>query len=207
MDLLATDRVAAMREFLLDWYPGPAEVPAPPADVPAPLAELYAIAAGRPAAMGTQNSLYPPEQLRTDPDEGLLVFGAENQGGFTWMIDPAEDDPAVWLVWQGLAPVAEREPLSGFLVQFSLMEAITAGPLHAYSWASPATVDVTGGLREVPLAPWHWPGDPTRFFVGPDVVLCTSTQGDDEIAVLATARTPEALRSLARSDVEWDVLD
>jgi hypothetical protein len=205
MDRLTTDRVAAMRGFLLGWYPGPAEVAKPAAaDVPAPLAELYAVAAGRPAVLGTQNALYPSDRLRTDPDEGLLVFAAENQGNFTWQIDPTEDDPAVWLVRPGESPVAERERLSGFLVQFCLFEAVWAAPLHAYAWSAPVTVAVTGGLSEVPLAPWHWPGDPTRFFVGPDLVLCTSLQGDNEIAILAGARSPEALRRLAQSDVDWD---
>jgi hypothetical protein len=207
LDRLPADPVAAMREFLLGWYPGPAEVAPVPADLPTPLAELYAVAAGRPDALGTQNGLFPPGQLYTDPDEGLLVFGAENQGGFRWMIDPAEDDPAVWLVHERTAPVAEREPLSGFLVQFSLMEAIAAGPLHAYSWSGPPDVNVTRGLREVPLEPWQWPGDPTCFFVGPDLVVCTSVQGHDDIAVLAGARTPAAVRFLTGSDVEWDHVD
>lgn len=207
MDHLDTDPVRAMRRFLLDWYPGPAEVTPVAVDVPAPLAALYAIAADRPDALGTQNGVFLPDQLRTDPDEGLLVFAAENQGNFTWMIDPAEDDPTVWMVAQHTPPVAEREPLSGFLVQFSLMEALCAAPLHAYAWAEPAHVDVTGGLREVPLAPWHWPGDPTRFYVGKNLVLCTSVQAEDEIAILAGARTADALRPLADAGPEWDVFD
>ena len=207
LDTVATDPVAAMREFLLGWYPGPADVTPVDVAVPRPLATLYAIAADRPDALGTQNSVFPPERLRTDPDEGLLVFAAENQGNFTWLLDPAEADPAVWLVRQGEAPLVEREPLSAFLLQFSLMEALCAGPLHAYSWSGPAATDVTDGLREVPLAPWQWPGDPTRFYVAPDLVLCTSVQGDDDIAVLAGARTGRALHPLARSTTEWDVFD
>jgi hypothetical protein len=199
LDRVTTDRVAAMREFLLGWYPGPASQASPAADVPASLAELYAVAAGRPAVLGTQNAIYPPDRLYTDPDEGLLVFAAENQGNFTWQIDPTEDDPAVWLVSPGEAPVAEREPLSGFLVQFCLFEAIAGAPCQAYAWSTAATVE----LDEVPLAPWHWPGDPTRFFAGQDLVLCTSADND----LLAGARTPEALRRLARSDVVWDVFE
>lgn len=196
-----------MREFLLGWYPGPAEVAPLAVDLPAPLAQLYAIAEERPDALGTQNGLFRPDEVYRDPDEGLLVFGAENQGGFRWMIDPAEADPTVWLVHERAAPVPEREPLSGFLVQFSLMEAIAAGPLHAYSWSGPSDVTVTRGLRAVPLEPWRWPGDPTRFFAGRDLVLCTSVQGDDDIAVLASARTADALRYLAESDVDWDHLE
>ena len=207
MDRLPTSRVAAMREFLIGWYPGPDEVPPADPGLPAPLAELYAVADGRPDVLGTQNGLYPPGKLYPDPDEGLLVIGAENQSGFRWLIDPDEDDPTVWTVAERVAPVAEREPLSGFLVQFSLMEAIAFGPWHAYSWSGPPDVDVTRGLREVPLEPWWWPGDPTRFFAGADLVLCTSVQGDGDVSVLAAARTAEAFRHLTGSDVEWDHLD
>ncbi len=206
LDRLPAAPVVAMREFLLGWYPGPDEIPPADPGLPAPLAELHAVAQGRPGVLGTQNGLYPPGKLYPDPDEGLLVIGAENQGGFRWLIDPDEDDPAVWLVAERTAPVAEREPLSGFLVQFSLMEAIAAGPWRAYSWSGPPDPGVTQGLREVPLRPWRWPGDPTRFFAGEDLVLCTSVQGEDEVSVLAAARTAAAFRHLTGSGVDWDHL-
>lgn len=206
LDLLATDRIAAMREFLLAWYPGPE--PGPPAPgLPIALAELYAVAATRPDVLGTQNALYPSDQLRTDPHEGLLVFAAENQGNFSWMIDPDEDDPVVWMVGQHEKPVAERESLSGFLVQFCLLEALMSAPLNAFCWSEP-DVDqrkVTAGLREVPLAPWLWPSDPTRFFVAPDLVLCTCGHDDGAVDILAGARTSDALARI--TGVSWDHYD
>ena len=208
LDLLATNRIAAMREFLLGWYPGPAPVPPTPG-LPVALAELYAIAAGRPDVMGTQNGLYAPDELRTDPHEGLLVFAAENQGNFSWMIDPTEEDPVVWLVRQRAHPVAEREQLSGFLVQFCLLEALMSGPLNAFCWSEPLADPsrVTAELQEVPLAPWHWPGDPTRFFVASDLVLCTCAHDDGHVDILAGARTPDALATLAGTGVPWDHYD
>ncbi|MBP2327742.1 hypothetical protein JOF56_008127 [Kibdelosporangium banguiense] len=206
LDLLATDRIAAMREFLLTWYPGPPPEAARMPGVPAALAELYAIAAGRPQVLGEQNSIYPPDRLRTDPHEGLLVFAAENQGNLSWMIDPAEDDPAVWVVSDGVAPVAERESLSGFLIQFCLLEAIMSAAAQAFCWSASAALadQVITPLREVPLEPWQWPGDPTRFYVTSDLVVSTSHNGPDDVGILAGARSPDALSSLAATDVRWD---
>lgn len=199
-----------MREFLVEWNPGPERGVVGPAssEVPAALAELYAIAVDRPEVLGTQNSVYPPGELRTDPREGLLVFAAENQGNFSWMIDPAEEDPVVWRVARPEPPEAERERLSGFLVQFCLFEAISSG-LQAVGWSdSPARARrLTASLREVPLAPWRWPVDPTRFFVAPDLVLCTGTYEDGQVQIAAAARSSAALALLADTDVEWDHFD
>lgn len=54
----------------------------------------------------------------------MLVFGEENQGGFfwslLWTLDGPETDPAVWFCEYDEPPIAEQEPLSGFLIQFSL---------------------------------------------------------------------------------------
>lgn len=208
MDLLGVDRIAAMRGFLATWYPGLDMAGAVVPGVPAALAALYAVAAGRPEVLGTQNEILAPDKLRTDPDEGLLVFGAENQGNFWWMIDPAEEDPVVWRVppGGGGGPVAERERLSGFLVQFCLFEAILPGPALAGSpMVTPEQArQVTASLREVPLLPWSWPADPTRFFVAPDLVLYA---GDcaDHVEIMAGGRTSAALAPLTATDVSWDV--
>lgn len=208
LDLLDVDRIAAMREFLATWYPD-LDPPGPAvSDVPAALAELYAIAAGRPEVRGTQNEILAVDELRTDPDEGLLVFAGENQGNFWWMLDPAEEDPVVWRVPPHGVPVAEREPLSGFLVQFCLFEAILAGSALA---GSPMVSlgqarQVTASLREVPLAPWSWPASTTRFFVAPDLVVYAGDH-DDHVEIMAGARTPAALAPLTATDVSWDVFE
>ena len=197
-----------MREFLTGWYPGlKPDTPRP--GVPAALAELYAVAAGRPEVLGTQNEVYARDELRTHPQEGLLVFAAENQGNFSWLVDPAEEDPVVWLAPPHEGPVAEREPLSGFLVQFCLFEAIAAGPPHAGCWGASAAQarEATAQLREVPLAPWLWPADPTRFFAGPDLLLCTSTFADGDVQIIAAARSATALAPLTDTDVPWDLFD
>lgn len=210
LDLVGVDPIAAMRELLVEWHPGPEPRVdrSVASEVPAALAELYAIAVDRPEVLGTQNGVYPLSGLRTDPHEGLLVFAAENQGNFSWLIDPTEDDPVVWRVAGSEPPEAEREPLSGFLVQFCLFEVISSG-LQAIGRAdSPAQARrLTATLREVPLAPWRWPVDPTRFFVAPDLVLCTGTDEDGLVHIAAAARSPAALALLADSDVRWDHFD
>jgi hypothetical protein len=205
LDLLAVDRIAAMREFLATWYPGQ-QAHAPEPGVPVALAELYAIAVGQPEVLGSQNEVYARDELYTHPREGLLVFAAENQGNFTWMIDPAEEDPVVWLVPPHGEPIAEREPLSGFLVQFCLFEALLTGSALAGCSTTPPerANQLTAALQEVPLAPWHWPADPTRFFVAPDLVLYHGTCFD-HVEIMCGARTSAALAPLAAVDVDWDV--
>lgn len=206
LDLLRVDRIAAMREFLTTWYDDLTPGAATPG-LPAALAELYAVADGRPEVLGTQNEVFARDKLWTHPDEGLLVFGAENQGNFSWLIDPAEEDPTVWMAPLYETPFAEREPLSGFLVQFCLFEALMSGALAGSPVVPPEQArQVTDALREVPLAPWHWPADPTRFFVGPDLVLCASTYAD-HIEIMAGARTPAGLAPLAATDVEWELFE
>lgn len=156
--------------------------------------------------LGSQNGVYAPDELRTHPDEGLLVFAAENQGNFSWLIDPAEEDPVVWMLPLHGTPVAEREPLSGFLVQFCLFEAMMAGTsLAGDPMVSPEQArQVTESLLEVPLAPWQWPVDPSRFFVAPDLVLYAG-EYSDHVEIMAGARTPAALAPLTATDISWDV--
>ncbi|HEX6351512.1 hypothetical protein [Actinophytocola sp.] len=207
LDLLAVDRIGAMRAFLTAWYPEsvPGAVAPVVTGVPAALAALYAIAAGRPEVLGTQNEVLVPDKLRTDPAEGLVVFAGENQGNFWWMFEPDEDDPTVWRVPSGGTPEAEGEPLSGFLVQFCLFEALS-GTLTAGSSMTPPEQarQVTSVLREVPLAPWSWPAEQTRFFVAPDLVVYAGTF-DDTVELVAGARTPAAFAPLKATDVPWEV--
>ncbi|MFF8883588.1 hypothetical protein [Streptomyces flaveolus] len=88
---------------------------------------LYLPAEQRPGVLGHHNHILPWHEVSTDPLGELLVFGAENQGGFywglPWILDEPQDDPDVWFCVFDETPIAEQEPLSGFLLQFSLFEA------------------------------------------------------------------------------------
>ena len=122
LDLIDTDRAAATRRFIEGRYESAASSEAvlePVLPVPAMLAEFYRLARRRQDVLGVQNLICPPHELRLD-DAGRLEFGYENQGGFVWTLEAGESDPAVWTCEPGGRRFREREPLIGFLIQFSL---------------------------------------------------------------------------------------
>lgn len=126
------DRRTALEQFLTGWYPAMSEaletpsVQAPALDLPEGLRYFYHLSQRHPDALGVQNRILPAAKLGTDHD-GLIVFGEENQGGFVWAMARTPDgpaaDPTVWFRGYDEPPVAEQEPLSGFLLQFALFEA------------------------------------------------------------------------------------
>jgi hypothetical protein len=143
----------------------------------------------------------------------MLVFGEENQGGFfwslLWTLDGPEADPTVWFREYDEPPIAEQEPLSGFLIQFSLYEASMGADYVALSCQLTAQqVDrLTERLLPVPLRPF-WPGAPTRFYVAPGLVLHVSDGGGDNgFSAWAGATHRSALAPLADAPIEWDQFD
>ncbi|MFC3574785.1 hypothetical protein ACFOZ0_16165 [Streptomyces yaanensis] len=66
---------------------------------------------------------------------------------------------------------------------------------------------LTDGLLPVPLRPF-WPGAPTRFYVGPGLVLHVSDEGGDNgFSAWAGATPRNALAPLADAPVEWSHFD
>lgn len=220
LDTLTRGRAAALEEFIASWYgpPNPAAglPPAVPARVPTRLAALYRLAHGRPeqhsrpVVLGTQNHIMGPERLCAERADGSLVFGCENQGGFEWSLDQyAEgDDPIVWTT-ENMEPVAEPEPLSGFLVQFSLFEAAMSAPYLAILDRRPmAEVHrLLGLLRRVPLAPARWYGTDIEFHVGPGVIAWGERQGEDSFDYWLGASDRAALSEFASLDITWERFD
>ncbi len=125
------DRAAALDQFVTGWYPTADATESPTSDsasrLPSGLRQLYRLAKQRPGALGTQNRILPESDLHTDHLGEMLVFGVENLGGFfwslLWTLEGPEADPTVWFREFDEEPIAEQEPLSGFLIQFSLFEA------------------------------------------------------------------------------------
>jgi hypothetical protein len=67
------------------------------------------------------------------------------------------------------------------------------------------------GLVELPLAPWRWPTDPSRFYAGDDVIVITSIEDGppDEAPstwqLFAGARTRQAIERFEPFvDERWD---
>jgi hypothetical protein len=210
LDHLDRDRTTALRMFIKSWYPAPAEESAPAAagEVPPALAEFYRLAHGRPHILGRQNFIRPSTDLHFDED-GLLVFGHENQGAFYWALDPAGDDPAVWTIEPPTPRQAEHERLSGFLVQFSLHEALISAPYIATTEPIPRPLAdlLTDTMRRVPLNAWLWSQYETSFYVAPGLIARVSDQGDGHCGVWVGAVHRSLLRPLAHLGVPWRSFD
>lgn len=213
------NRAVALEQFTTGWYPDtghvprPSGMPEPSRPLPDGLKQLYRLAQQRPAVLGSHNYIVPEHELRTDHLGELLVFGVENQGCFSWGLlwtcsDP-EPDPTVWFRECDEAPIAEQEPLSGFLIQFSLFEAAMSADYRALADRLTAhqAEQLTQCLQPVPLRPF-WPWAPTRFYVAPGLVMYLSDEGADHgIDVWAGATHRSALQPLLNADVEWSRFD
>jgi hypothetical protein len=105
--------------------------------VPAPLVVYYRAALAWPWIVGVQNAVRLPSEMELDADTGLLVFAHESQSVVRWAVDPeAGADQPVWLPdWEDEA-LREREPLSGFLVQFALAETVWGRAHRAHGLGS-----------------------------------------------------------------------
>ncbi|AXQ55653.1 MULTISPECIES: hypothetical protein [Streptomyces] len=206
----------ALERFATDWYLATAapEPPAdPPSSLPRSLADFHRLAAHRPALLGSQNRLLPVGGLRPDESAARLVFGIESQGGRTWSIpwNPGsrDADPVVWCEDADLVP--EEEPLSSFLLQFTLEEATLAAPYQALCTNLPTRLlpSLESGLRRVPLRPFLAPaGAPTTFLVAAGLVARTGPgweEGSTEVHLGARHRS--ALRPFAPLDIAWQRFD
>ncbi len=213
------DRASALEQFIAGWYPATSETPEPPSaqapgrDLPDGLRQFYQLAQHRPGSLGAQNRILPASERQTDPRGEMLVFGEENQRCFfwslLWTLDGLETDPTVWFREHDEPPIAEQEPLSGFLIQFSLFEASMGADYVALSRQLTAQQvnRLTEGLHPVPLRPF-WPWAPTRFYVAPGLVLHVSDEGgNDDFRAWAGATHRSALAPLTEAAVEWVEFD
>ncbi|WP_431959113.1 hypothetical protein [Actinacidiphila sp. bgisy160] len=156
-----------------------------------------------------QNYIVQDPGRETDICGDMRVFGVENQGCFywslLWSLGEPEGDPTVWYREDAEPPIAELEPLSGFLVQFSLFEASMGADYKALSReiSGEQVQQLTEGLRLVPLRPF-WPGTSTRFYVAPGLVMHVSNGWEDnQFTAWAGATHRSALAPLAHMDIDW----
>lgn len=182
------DRAAALEQFVTGWYPATGQpqrqsaAPAPSRPLPGSLQQLYRLAEERPGVLGCQNHIMPEHELHTDPLGELLVFGVENQGSFfwglLWTLDDPVCDPTVWFREFDDVPVAEEEPLSGFLIQFSLYEAAMSADYTALALGLSVNQvhQLTVPLQPVPLRPF-WPGLPPASKSPRDSLCMSPTLG------------------------------
>lgn len=206
----------ALERFVTTWYPATStHEPAAdiPGSIPRALADFYHLAAQRPAILGSHNRIMPISDLRSDSSAERLVFGVECQGGWTWSI-PWEagatgTDPTVW--FEDSHPVPEQEPLSRFLLQFSLYEAAISAPYHASCGNLPHHLLPTleSRLQCVPLQPFLSPADaPTDFLVASGLVAHVGPSWEEgKLDVWIGAQHRSALHPLTQLDIPWRRFD
>lgn len=202
----------ALTRFVEGWFPETyqdlGELVAAPWNVPEPLAVFYRLARHRPALLGVQNRLRPPHRWRERHD-GLIAFGDESQGGFIWLFDPSHPDPEVWIDQDGYELRREHRPMSGFLLQFALYEAMINAPYKALrtDLAAEHVDKLTAALTPVPWEPWRWPNDSTRFYVAPGMIAETTDQRHGNTSAWVGAVHRSVLRPLGQLGIPWTDFD
>ncbi|MFB9238419.1 hypothetical protein ACFFWC_23280 [Plantactinospora siamensis] len=209
MDSLPHDPVTALQRFVADWYadvpPATCTTHPPDRPLPGPLLDFYRAAAGRQDVLGRFNRILRPHELEDEPD-GMIVFATENQGAFVALIDPTEPDPTVH--YDGLDAEQEREPLSGFLLQFLLTEVAYSSPFTGYATVTPQQAQhLIAPLEPVPLRAMRWTADPTRHYVAPGLVVSTIPLPDGAVEVCAGTRRRCALKPLREPGFAWENFD
>jgi hypothetical protein len=126
---------------------------------------------GRREEIVSQNNLMvpvlPPKLGEPENDGKILIF-VENQGVYLWATSPEGEDPPVWgrLNEAGQDWAEVSGSLSEFLIGSTLFEFILHAPYGgAASWISEDVVNqIEKVLPILPIRPWAWPGDPSRFY-------------------------------------------
>lgn len=167
--------------------------------MPDSLREFYSRFGAVLPAVAWQNELLPANRLATA--DGKLVFAVENQGVYSWAVDPSADRCSVWGRFENADPWKAEEPqLSLFLLQFVLLEAIFRAPYGAgAAWlGQAATAVLLDESTELPFGAWHWPQHPARFHVRREALLFVCPNGGNANSVWLAALDREHV-AFARS--------
>lgn len=209
-------RRAALEAFVVDWYGGRRAAPEKIPGCPEVLCWWAGLLSANPRLTGEQNRFCAPERhdpdpflvygdppRRQDPPSPLWVFWSENQGVVTLFCESDGEDPGVWSRCDyppGPAQsfVREREPLTGQLLRWTLMEALYGAPVGGV-WASldRAVFDevmARSGLVELPLQPTGSPSDSLVFYAGQELIAASAPgEWPGEVSVILGARTDSAV--------------
>jgi hypothetical protein len=204
------------KRFLVEWH-GPrrpeyglAADETKRRPMPMPLREFHEFAGNWPGVT-VQNRVLAPSEMREE--DGKLVFYVENQGVDIWATAPTETrDAPVWVRENDPGePWFEEEPLSRFLLQLVVYEAVMGAPEGAVAaWLPLAEMErLSRRVHELPLAAWHRPLYPTRFYAGERVLLVVMPNPGPEdeayVSLYVGALDAEALTLVAdHVDDSWD---
>jgi hypothetical protein len=209
LGLVPADPLAALERFVAGWHahvPPASRRPAPSGIVlPEPLRVFHRAAAGRAEVYGSSVRIYPAPETDSDWPAGMVAFGQEGDGVFTLLMDSAASDPMVYYAGLGDQILAEREPLSGFLLLFVLARAAMEGPFGGMAFVDREQARrIVAPLRPVPLRPLRWPGKQTHFFAGPGIMVQIADDNDDWLEVYVGARHRALLRPLRELGLDWE---
>ncbi|MFF4922472.1 hypothetical protein ACFY4B_17995 [Kitasatospora sp. NPDC001261] len=198
VDHVGADPIRALELFALGWFPadrtgasGNGGAAGGQEDLPEALDAFHRLARLRPALHGFHDPVLKQPEPAGGPLGDRLVFARWAQGYRDWSIPwpLREQDGSDPVVWETEDPqsaayretTVEQEPLSRFLLKFTLFEAMIAAPYHARTYRLPtASLDpLLSTLRPVPLSPFLPTYDNARFFVAPDLIAAVSIDGKD----------------------------
>ncbi|MEU8660062.1 hypothetical protein [Actinoplanes philippinensis] len=216
VDQVETDPVKALESFVLGWFPAEEAEPVEIDDLPEALAAFHRLARLRPAIHRFHDPVLEKPRRSSGPFGDRLVFAFWDGAGMDWSLswppEPGDTDPRVWLTedpdTDEAQAILEEEPLSRFLLQFTLNEAMIAAPYNAWTFCMPlADLDgLWGMLRPVPLSPFLPTYSAERFFVAPGLLAQVST-GGSEAVVSFGALHRETLTPLLAHGFRWSRFD
>ncbi|MFJ9446997.1 hypothetical protein ACIRRH_34885 [Kitasatospora sp. NPDC101235] len=198
VDHVEADPIRALESFALGWFPadqagadGNGGAAGGREDLPEALAAFHRLARLRPALHGFHDPVLEQPEPAGGPLGDRLVFARWAQGYRDWSIPwpLREQDGSDPVVWETEDPqsadyretTVEQEPLSRFLLKYTIFEAMIASPYHARTYRLPAaSLDpLLSTLRPVPLSPFLPAYDASRFFVAPGLIAAVSSDGSD----------------------------
>jgi hypothetical protein len=172
VDELRSPTPPRLDRFLTYWY-GPADrEPSDPAGgdrrLPRPLREWFEVTSQWSAPLAQQNTVLDGESVRIE--DSKLVFWVENQGVWTWAVDPDADDGQVYDRESEADQPWQRTGvrLSVFLVHVAVFEAIfNARHGGTSAWIRPEHLsEVLAPLAPIPGTAWRWPSPGHDLYSG-----------------------------------------
>lgn len=208
---------AALGDFVRAWYDEPnlerRSFMRVGANAPTPLMRWYALAEMYNNQLTAQNSFRRPGSLAVE--QGMVTFYVENQGVWLWsfLVDDS-DDPIVFerenedhIGWSSTGT-----PLSQFLVEVAIFEAISGAQHAAVAWEAPldCVSEVVRDLTPIKMRPWTWPARGHRFYASDRLIALTWDDSNDKSlppqrTVHVAARDGADLTHVRAVDgIDWD---
>ncbi|MEU6715877.1 hypothetical protein ABZ897_30795 [Nonomuraea sp. NPDC046802] len=221
VDHVEPDPIRALEAFVLGWFPAEETEPAEEkslagelGDLPEALAAFHRLARLRPALYRFHDPVLKQPKRTTGPLGDRLVFAVWNGASMDWSISwpPAglgEAEPRVWHTEDpDTSATLEEEPLSRFLLQFTLNGAMNAAPYHASTSCMPTErLDALWSmLRPVPLSPFLPTYTAEKFFVAPGLLAQVSA-GENEAVVAFGTLYRGTLTPLLEHGFRWAQFD